>query len=217
MRLLLAEDDELVGAALAEALARTRAQVDWVRDGDTAAAALAAGGVDLVVLDLGLPGRDGIAVLSELRARGDRTPVLVLTARDEVAQRVAGLDLGADDYLVKPCDLDELRARCRALLRRATGRSSDRLELDGLTLDLAARQVRLGSRAIPLPQQEFRLLAYLAERRCRVVAKARLVEMLHGWEDGAESNTVEVYVSALRRKIGSERIRTLRGVGYMMP
>ncbi|WP_428929000.1 response regulator [Marinibacterium sp. SX1] len=217
MRILLVEDDPLVGDALVKSLGRDRARVDWIRDGEAAATALASGGFDLVVLDLGLPGRDGLSVLRDLRDRGDATPVLVLTARDGVEDRILGLDNGADDYLLKPFDTGELLARCRALLRRAQGRGDDRITLDALTVDLGANSVAVDGRPLHLPQKEFRLLVYLAERRGRVVPKAQLEQMLYGWDDGAESNTVEVYVSALRRKIGADRIRTLRGVGYMIP
>lgn len=217
MRILLVEDDPLVGDALVKSLGRDRARVDWIRDGEAAATALASGGFDLVVLDLGLPGRDGLSVLRGLRDRGDATPVLVLTARDGVEDRILGLDNGADDYLLKPFDTGELLARCRALLRRAQGRGDDRITLDALTVDLGANSVAVDGRPLHLPQKEFRLLVYLAERRGRVVPKAQLEQMLYGWDDGAESNTVEVYVSALRRKIGADRIRTLRGVGYMIP
>lgn len=217
MRILLVEDDPIVGDALVKSLGRERSRVDWSRDGDEADAMLVAGGFDLVVLDLGLPGRDGLSVLKALRDRGDTTPVLVLTARDGVDDRIRGLDHGADDYLLKPFDTGELLARCRALLRRAQGRSDDRIRIDALSVDLGSNTVALHDRALHLPQKEFRLLVYLAERRGKVVPKAQLEQMLYGWDEGAESNTVEVYISALRRKIGAERIRTLRGVGYMMP
>ena len=217
MRILLVEDDPIVGDALVKSLGRERSRVDWSRDGDEADAMLVAGGFDLVVLDLGLPGRDGLSVLKALRDRGDTTPVLVLTARDGVDDRIRGLDHGADDYLLKPFDTGELLARYRALLRRAQGRSDDRIRIDALSVDLGSNTVALHDRALHLPQKEFRLLVYLAERRGKVVPKAQLEQMLYGWDEGAESNTVEVYISALRRKIGAERIRTLRGVGYMMP
>ena len=217
MRILLVEDDPIVGDALVTSLGRERASVDWLRDGLAAEAALTGGGFDLCVLDLGLPGRDGLDILDSLRARGDATPVLILTARDGVSDRIRGLDAGADDYLLKPFDTGELLARCRALLRRAQGRGEDRLQMGALCVDLGANSVTLFGRPLHLPQKEFRLLLYLAERRGRVVPKGQLEQMLYGWDEGAESNTVEVYVSALRRKIGADRIRTLRGVGYMMP
>lgn len=217
MRLLLVEDDELVGDALRTSLLRDRYSVEWIRHGEDAAAALAAGGFDLVVLDLGLPGRDGLDILRDARRQGDITPVIALTARDGVDDRIAGLDHGADDYLVKPFDTGELLARCRALVRRAQGRSEDRIDIDGLTVDLAAHSLSVDGQPVPVPAQEFRILVYLAERRGRVVPKPQIEQMLYGWGEGVESNTVEVYVSALRRKIGTERIRTLRGVGYMMP
>lgn len=217
MRILLIEDDAIVGDALVKSLGLDRADVVWSRDGLEAEAMLRGGGFDLVVLDLGLPGQDGLALLRGLRGRGDVTPVLVLTARDGVEDRIRGLDHGADDYLLKPFDTGELLARCRALLRRAQGRGDDRIELGQLTVDLQAHTVTLAGRVLTLPQKEFRLLVYLAERRGRVVPKPQLEQMLYGWDEGAESNTVEVYVSALRRKIGAASIRTLRGVGYMIP
>jgi DNA-binding response OmpR family regulator len=217
MRVLLVEDDELVGDALLVGLERERYQVDWVRDGIDAAEALAANRFDLVVLDLGLPGRDGLNVLSEARRRGNRTPVIALTARDAVSDRIAGLEAGADDYLVKPFDAGELHARCRALIRRAQGRAEPLLEVDGLTVDLAAHAVKLDGNPVFLTGHEFRLLHYLMSRRGRVVSRGFLEESLYGWSDKAESNTVEVHISQLRRKIGAARIKTLRGVGYMMP
>lgn len=217
MRILLVEDDPLLGDALTKSLGRDRAEVSWSRDGLEAETMLRGGGFDLVVLDLGLPGRDGLSVLRGLRDRGDVTPVLVLTARDGVEDRIRGLDHGADDYLLKPFDTGELLARCRALLRRAQGRGDDRIEIGALCIDLGANTVTREGRALHLPQKEYRLLVYLAERRGKVVPKVQIEQMLYGWEEGAESNTVEVYVSALRRKIGAEQIRTLRGVGYMMP
>lgn len=217
MRILLVEDDPIVGDALTKSLGRARFDITWVRNGAEADDILRGGGFDLVVLDLGLPGRDGLSVLRDLRDRRDSTPVLILTARDGIEDRIRGLDFGADDYLLKPFDTGEFLARCRALLRRAQGRGDDRIELGHLSLDLAAHSVTCDGQSLHLPQKEFRLLAYLAERRGKVVPKTQIEQMLYGWEDGAESNTVEVYVSALRRKIGAKTIRTLRGVGYMVP
>lgn len=217
MRILLVEDDPIVGDALTKSLGRARFDITWVRNGAEADDILRGGGFDLVVLDLGLPGRDGLSVLRDLRDRRDSTPVLILTARDGIEDRIRGLDFGADDYLLKPFDTGELLARCRALLRRAQGRGDDRIELGHLSLDLAAHSVTCDGQRLHLPQKEFRLLTYLAERRGKVVPKTQIEQMLYGWEDGAESNTVEVYVSALRRKIGAKTIRTLRGVGYMVP
>ncbi|TPW30012.1 response regulator transcription factor [Martelella alba] len=217
MKALLIEDDDLVGDAIQRGLALDHAQVEWVRDGTEGEAVLRAGGYDLVLLDLGLPGTDGLDILRALRGRGDHVPVLILTARDGVADRIRGLDLGADDYVLKPFDMDELRARARALARRATGRLNDVISCDGLIIDLQAHSAILDGEALALPGQEFRLLIYLAEQRGRVVSKEQIADMLYGWGEGAESNTIEVLVSSLRRKIGAQRIRTLRGVGYMMP
>ena len=217
MRMLIIEDDELVGDAVAVAFERDDWSVDWVRDGESGAAALAAGGFELAILDLGLPVRDGLDVLREARRRDDRTPIVALTARDGVRDRISGLDCGADDYVVKPFDMGELRARCRALVRRAHGRIDEVIRIDDLVLDPSARSVAVDGAPVSLPGHEFRVLRHLMERRGRVVARDQLEQMLYGWSDGVESNTVEVYISQLRRKIGAERIRTLRGVGYMMP
>lgn len=217
MKALLIEDDELVGDAIARSLAADHVNVDWIRDGEEGETALRAGGFDLVVLDLGLPGMDGLDILRSIRGRGDHVPVLILTARDGISDRIRGLDLGADDYVLKPFDMDELRARARALARRATGRLNDVISNNGLTIDLQAHSVKLEGEALSLPAQEFKLLLHLAENRGRVVSKEQIAELLYGWGEGAESNTIEVLVSALRRKVGAERIRTLRSVGYMMP
>lgn len=217
MKILLIEDDDLVGDAITRGLSRHFAEVVWMRDGPDGEAALAAGGFDLVLLDLGLPGADGLDLLRAMRAQGDHTPVLILTARDGVDDRIRGLDLGADDYVLKPFDMGELWARARALARRSAGRVEDVIELDDLRIDLGGYAVSRGDETLALPPQEFTLLSYLAERRGRVVSKAQIAERLYGWEDGAESNTIEVLVSSLRRRIGAERIRTLRGVGYMIP
>lgn len=217
MKILLVEDDDLVGDAITRGLSRHFAEVVWMRDGPEGEAALAAGGFDLVLLDLGLPGADGLDLLRAMRLRDDRTPVLILTARDGVDDRIRGLDLGADDYVLKPFDMGELWARARALARRSAGRVDDVIELDDLRIDLGGYAVSCGNETLTMPPQEFTLLTYLAERRGRVVSKAQIAERLYGWEDGAESNTIEVLVSSLRRRIGAQRIRTLRGVGYMIP
>lgn len=217
MRVLLVEDDALVGDAVEYRLRRERFAVDWVRDGETALAAARSGGFDLVVLDLGVPELDGFDVLAGMRAADIATPVLVLTARDALDDRVKGLDLGADDYLVKPFEMPEFLARCRALVRRGQGNAANTLSAGELTIDLKSHTVELKGDRITLPLLEYRILVLLLQRRGQVVPKPQIEEMLYGWSSGAESNTVEVYVSQLRRKIGAERIRTLRGIGYMIP
>ncbi|BDG02323.1 response regulator [Anaeromyxobacter oryzae] len=217
MRLLLVEDDRMLGDALRRALRQQGHAVDWVQDGEAAELSLAGEPYDVVLLDLGLPRKGGMALLRDLRRRGDRVPVLILTAQDAVADRVAGLDAGADDYLPKPFDLDELGARVRALQRRREGRADPVLQLGGLTLDPAAHEVTLDGRAVPLSAREFALLHVLLEHPGRPVSRARLEERLYGWGEQVESNAVEVHVHALRRKLGAEWIKTLRGVGYVVP
>ncbi|HTT70236.1 MAG TPA: response regulator transcription factor [Anaeromyxobacteraceae bacterium] len=217
MRLLLVEDDRMLGASVQRGLRLEGHAVDWVEDGEAAADALRAEPYDLLLLDLGLPRRGGLEVLRELRRGGERTPVLVLTARDAVADRVAGLDAGADDYLVKPFDLDELNARVRALLRRSSGRAEPVLEVAGLRLDPAAHEVTLDGVPVTLSSREFALLEALLERPGRPMSRTRLEERLYGWGEQVESNAVEVHVHSLRKKLGSRFIQTLRGVGYVVP
>ena len=216
MRLLLVEDDPQLGDGRAQGLRHAGDAVDWVRDGVQADLALQGEHYALVILDLGLPRLDGLALLRRLRARGDALPVLVLTARDATGDKVAGLDAGADDYLVKPVDLDELGARVRALTRRAAGRAVAALRLGDLLIDGSAHQVSVGGREVALSAREFALLQMLAENAGRVMTRARLESALYGWGEEPESNAVEVHVHHLRRKLGAERIRTLRGVGYVM-
>ncbi|SFD12513.1 two-component system, OmpR family, response regulator QseB [Pseudomonas citronellolis] len=214
MRILLAEDDPLLGDGIRAGLGLEGDTVDWVTDGVAADQALATDEFDLLVLDLGLPRRDGMEVLRGLRKRGDMTPVLILTARDKVADRVAGLDAGADDYLSKPFDLDELLARVRALTRRHTGRAQPLLEHGELRLDPATHQVSLGGEPVELAPREYALLRLLLEQRGKVLSRTRLVEALYGWDGELESNAIEVHVHHLRRKLGNELIRTVRGIGY---
>ena len=216
MRLLLVEDDGMIGAGLHDALRAEGYAVDWVIDGEAAEAALRAERYGLAVLDLGLPRRDGLDVLRGLRARGDATPVLVLTARDAPAQRVAGLDAGADDYLVKPFDLDELLARLRALARRASGRAEPVYRWGEVALDPATRGVTLRGEPVALSAREFAVLEALIARPEAVLSRAQLEQRLYGWDDELGSNAVEVYVHGLRRKLGASFIRTLRGLGYTL-
>jgi len=207
----------MLGASVQRGLKLGGHAVDWVEDGEAAQAALGAEPYDLVLLDLGLPRRSGLEVLRELRRRGGRTPVLVLTARDAVADKVTGLDAGADDYLVKPFDLDELHARVRALLRRSSGRADPVLEVAGLRLDPAAHEVSLDGAPVALSAREFALLEALLEHPGRPMSRARLEERLYGWGEQVESNAIEVHVHQLRKKLGSHFIQTLRGVGYVVP
>ncbi len=216
MRVLLVEDDELLGDGVRSGLAQAGFAVDWVRDGLEADSVLGLVEYDAVVLDLGLPGLGGLELLTRLRATGSATPVLILTARDTVSDRVAGLDRGADDYLVKPFDLGELLARLRALLRRAAGRAEPLLRDGDLVLDPVTRAVTLDARPVELSPRELSLLHELMSHPGEVLSRARLEERLYGWGDEIASNAVEVHIHNLRRKLGSDRIRTVRGSGYSM-
>lgn len=216
MRLLLAEDDPMIADAVVQGLEREGFTVDRVADGRAAELALTEGVHDLLLLDLGLPRRDGLAVLQGMRNRGDRRPVLILTARDAVADRVAGLDGGADDYLVKPFELTELAARIRALARRDSGRAEPVLTHGTLELRPALREVRRNGELIPLSGREYALLAALMDRPGAILSRAQLEEKLYGWNDEVESNTVDVHLHGLRRKLGPESIRNVRGVGWMI-
>ena len=216
MRLLLVEDDAMIGAAAREGLRQEGHAVDWVRDGAQAEAAAATDVYDLVLLDLGLPRRDGLSVLRTLRQKGHDVPVLVITARDAVSDRVAGLDAGADDYLVKPFDLDELAARVRAVLRRRAGRGSAVLRVGELEIDTAARHVRWKGREVALSAREYALLEALADRPGAFLSRSQLEERLYGWEEEVASNAVEVHIHALRRKLDPALIRNVRGLGYSL-
>ena len=214
MRLLLLEDDPMIGEAIRAGLKRDGFTVDWVRAADAAGHALGSEPFELLLLDLGLPGGDGLELLRALRGRGSALPVLIITARDAVADRVAGLDAGADDYLVKPFDFEELAARIRALLRRKSGRREPRLEHLGVALEPATRRVTRDGAEVALSPREFALLELLLERPGAILSRGQLEERLYGWGEEVESNAVEVYIHGLRRKLGSEFIRTVRGVGY---
>jgi DNA-binding response OmpR family regulator len=217
LRVLLVEDDELLGSAVQAGLEQWGYTVDWLRDGRLAALALRGEEPDLLVLDLGLPGRDGIEVLRELRQRQSGLPVLILTARDTVDDRIAGLDGGADDYLVKPFDLGELAARLRAIARRRAGRAAALVRHGDLEFDPAARRVSVAGRDVGLSGKAVAILEALLERPGTPLSRERLEQILYGWGEGVESNAVEVHIHHLRKKLGKDRIRTIRGIGYMIP
>jgi two-component system, OmpR family, response regulator QseB len=216
MRLLLVEDDEILGDGLVEGLKMEGYAVDWLTNGKLADEALKMNCYELVVLDLNLPDMDGMSILRELRARKDETPVLVLTARDTVPDRVEGLDSGADDFVIKPFELDEVCARLRALARRNEGRSTPTIEHQGIVLDPASHQVTFNDENVELSQKEFEILSFLMGNIGRVVSRARLEESLYSWSSDIESNTVEVHIHYLRKKIDPAIIRTVRGVGYII-
>lgn len=216
MRILIVEDDLLLGPGLQTGLGQDGYAADWVQTADAAEHALRIEHFDLMVLDLGLPRRDGLALLRDLRRDSICIPVLILTARDAVTDRVAGLDAGADDYLVKPFDLDELSARIRALTRRSRGQPAPLLQAGDLVLDTTLRQVTLKHRSLCLSPKEYALLEALMGSADRVVPRTRLEATAYGWEDDVESNAMEVHIHNLRRKLGKDRILTVRGVGYQL-
>lgn len=216
MRVLLVEDDPMIGESVRKGLQQDGFAVDWVRDGASAEAAWHANPFDLMLLDLGLPRKDGLDVLRALRRAKQDLPVLIVTARDAVRDRVAGLDAGADDYLVKPFDLDELAARIRALLRRRGGRADPLMRHGDLVLNPATKEVSLAGEPVSLSPREFALLEALLDRPGAVLSRAQLEERIYGWDDAVESNAVEVHIHALRRKLGTEFIRNVRGVGYRL-
>ena len=216
MRLLLVEDDSMIGESVHQGLRQDGFTVDWVKDGRAAELAIDNKVYDLLLLDLGLPRKEGLEVLRSLRHRGNAIPVLVLTARDAVADRVRGLDAGADDYLVKPFDLDELAARIRALLRRRAGRADPVIQFGKLTLNPATHEVIFEGRPLSLATREFALLEAFLDRPGAVLSPEQLEGKLYGWGEEVESNTVEVYIHSLRRKLGQDFIKNIRGVGYMV-
>ena len=217
MRILLAEDDAMLGDGIARSLRENAHAVDWVRDGASALDHWRASEYELVLLDLGLPRKDGLAVLRDGRAAGLESNVLILTARDEVADRVAGLDAGADDYLIKPFNLDELLARIRALGRRRAGLTDSRVEHLGLTMELRSRETSYKGRSVVFTRREFALLSALLELPGRVWTKEQLVERLYGWDEGIASNALEVHIHSIRKKLNADFIRNARGVGYFTP
>ena len=217
MRLLLVEDDVMIGESVLDLLRGEGYAVDWVKDGEMADTALESQTYDLVLLDLGLPRRDGLAVLQKLRARKDRTPVLIATARDAVPQRVEGLDKGADDYIVKPYELDELLARIRALIRRAAGRAEPVYEHMGVSIDPVTREVTVNAQPVVLSAREWAVLELLMARSGMVLSRKQLEEKLFSWKDDVSSNAVEVYIYGLRKKLGANLIQNVRGIGYLVP
>ena len=214
MRILLAEDDQMLGDGLRAGLRQLGFQVDWVRDGVAAERELTSGEFAAAVLDLGLPLKDGLDVLQGLRARNIATPVLVLTARDAVPDRIRGLNLGADDYVVKPVDLHELGARLRALVRRSNGQSQDVLRCGDVVLDPSARHVRLNGELVALSTREFDLLHALMLSAGRVLSREQLEQQLYSWGYEVDSNAIEVHIHHLRRKLNADVIQTVRGIGY---
>jgi two-component system response regulator QseB len=217
MRILLVEDDLMVGEAARKGLRQDGFAVDWVQDGVAAELALRQEDYALVLLDLGLPQKSGLTVLQELRAAGNKVPVLIVTARDAIADRVAGLDAGADDYLIKPYDLEELSARMRALLRRQSGRADSLIEVRDVSLNPATREVLLQGRPVAFSAREFTLLQAFLDRPGVVLSRAQLEEKLYGWDDSVDSNAIEVHIHALRKKLGSDFIKNVRGIGYLVP
>ncbi|MHB1668203.1 MAG: response regulator [Thiomonas sp.] len=216
MRLLLVEDDAMIGESVLDALRGDGYAVDWVRDGQMADTAWSTEHYDLVLLDLGLPRLDGLQVLKKARARRDRTPVLIATARDAVQARIAGLDAGADDYVLKPYDLDELQARIRALLRRAAGRAEPVFEHGPVRLNPATHEATFEGQPAQLSQREWAVLEALIARPGVILSRTQLEEKLYSWKDEISSNAVEVYVHSLRKKLGADFIRNIRGMGYVI-
>ncbi len=216
MRVLLVEDDELLGDGLRTGLMQAGYTVDWTKNGLAADQALQSETFDLVILDLTLPKIDGLSLLQKMRARGNTTPVLILTARESIEERVKGLDSGADDYLTKPFDLDEVCARLRALQRRFASRALPQIVHGNLTLDPASHLVTLDQEHITLPRREFALLHILLENEGRVLSREHLTQSLYGWGEEVDSNALEVHIHNLRKKFGQEFIRTIRGIGYMI-
>ena len=216
MRLLLVEDDELLGDAVKEGLTQFGYVVDWLKDGESARAAIKSESFEAIILDLGLPKLSGLGFLQSIRHEGNLTPVIILTARESIEDRVKGLDSGADDYLVKPFDLNELGARVRALVRRSTGRADATLQYRNVTLDPAAHAVYVDNVLVNVPRREFALLQKLLENSGQVLSREQLMQSLYGWDEEVDSNALEVHIHNLRKKLDANYIRTIRGVGYMV-
>jgi two-component system response regulator QseB len=216
MRILLVEDDPDLGEGIRTALKPEGYTVDWLQDGVSALHALSSESFELVILDLGLPRMDGLQLLKQLRGASNSVPVLILTARDATTDRIAGLDAGADDYLTKPFDVAELKARLRALLRRSFNRAQPLLEFAGVSLDPINQEVRFKDKVVNLPRKEFLLLHELLVQPGRVLTRDKLQQVLYGWDEEVESNSLEVHIHHLRKKFFPELIRTVRGVGYLL-
>lgn len=214
MRILLAEDDRMIGEAVCTSLHQENYVVEWLRDGRAAEAALLHNHFDLALLDLGLPGQDGLAVLRAIRHAKRTLPVIIITARDGIGARVAGLDAGADDYLVKPFDLDELAARIRSTLRRSAGLIEPELHLNDIRIQSSTRSIRRADQAVPMSAREYAIIDALITRLGTILSRAQLEERLYGWGDEVDSNAIEVHIHSIRRKLGSDFIRNVRGVGY---
>ncbi len=217
MRLLLVEDDMMIGAVVLDLLRAEGFAVDWVRDGITAETSISNQEYDLILLDLGLPRKDGLDVLRALRARKLLTPVVIATARDAIAQRIAGLDAGADDYVIKPYDLNELLARIRALLRRSSGRAEPVYEYRNVSINPGTKEVLVDNQSVTLTAREWAVLEPLLARPGMILSRAQLEEKLFSWDDEISSNAVEVYIHGLRKKLGADLIHNVRGVGYLVP
>jgi two-component system response regulator QseB len=217
MRLLLVEDDPMIGETVLDLLRDDGYAVDWVRDGAMAETAALDQDYDLILLDLGLPRKDGLEVLRELRTRKCRSPILIASARDAVQQRIAGLDAGADDYIVKPYDLDELLARIRALIRRAAGRAESVYEHGNVRINTTTKEVTVENAPVTISAREWAVLEALLARPGLILSRAQIEEKLFAWKDEISSNAVEVYIHGLRKKLGAELIQTVRGMGYLIP
>ncbi len=215
MRILLAEDDAMIGKAIKNALENDNHVVDWMADGDLCEAALDTAEFGIIILDINLPKKSGLEILKNLRRKKNRTPVLILTARNSVSQKIEGLDLGADDYLTKPFDLDELFARIRSLVRRSHGIADPVLSCGEIMLDVAKHLVTKNQIKIDLSPKEFAILKLLLENAKKVVSRTRLEDLLYSWDDAVESNTIEVHIHNLRKKVGQNFIKTVRGAGYL--
>ena len=216
MRVLLVEDDPLLGDGVQKSLNRLGFTVDWMRDGKQGENALSAEEYAAVVLDLGLPQQDGLTLLQSVRNKGLKTPVLILTARDSKVDKLKGFGLGADDYVIKPIDMEELAARLRALIRRSAGHATLRISLGEVEIDPNSRQAWLNGNLVELSAKEFAVLELLMQNPGRVLTRAQLEQSLYGWVDSADSNTVEVFIHHLRKKLGTDFIQTLRGIGYIV-
>jgi len=216
MRVLVVEDDETLGEGMQEGLRRDGYAVDWVKDGLIADQVLKSESFDAIVLDLGLPKLHGIRVLENLRLRGNKTPVLILTAKDAIEDRIKGLDMGADDYMTKPFDLSEVSARLRALQRRSVDRATPAITYKEITVDPIAHEVTYQGDSINLPRREFALLLKLIENQGKALSRDQLTQSLYNWDEDVDSNALEVHIHNLRKKFGSDLVRTIRGVGYMV-